>query len=147
MIIHHKALILIADGEKFLFLRNQGDLQNPALIVEISGEHPVQSTHEQGSDQPGRAFATTGSRRSAMEQTDFHQIGKDHFATEAAGLLNRLAQAGDFEELIVVAPPRTLAELRKHYDKAVSSRIVAEIDKDLTKHPTNEIAAILLRED
>ena len=82
-----------------------------------------------------------------MEQTDFHQIEKDRFASEAAGLLNGLAQNGDFEELIVVAPPRTLAELRKHYAKAVSSRIVAEVDKDLTKHTVPEITAILLREE
>ena len=147
MIIHNKALILVADGQRFLFLRNHGDLKNPALIVEISGEHPGQSTREQGSDQPGRAFASVGSRRSAVEQTDFHQIEKDRFASEAAGLLNGLAQNGDFEELIVVAPPRTLAELRKHYAKAVSSRIVAEVDKDLTKHTVPEITAILLREE
>ena len=52
---------------------------------------------------------------------------------------------GDFDESIVVAPPRTPAELRKHYDKAVSGRLVAEIDKDLIRHPVNEIAAILSR--
>jgi len=147
MIIQHNALILVADGQKILFVRNHGDLENPVLIVEITGTHPGQSTHEQGSDQPGRAFASTGSGRSAMEQTDFHQIEKDRFASEAAGLLNRLAQAGDFEELIVIAPPRMLGELRKHYDKAVSSRLVAEIDKDLTKHTVQDITAILLRED
>ena len=147
MIIHHKALILVADGEKFLFLRNLGDLKTPSLIVEISGTHPGQPTREQGTDQPGRAFSSSGTRRSAIEQTDFHQIEKDRFAAEAAGLLNELAQSGDFEELIVIAPPRTLAELRNHYEKRVSSRIVAEIDKDLTKHTVEDITAILLREE
>lgn len=146
MNIHHNALVLVADGQKFILLRNVGDFRKPVLRFEGSGEQENPSTHAQGSDQPGRAFASTGSIRSAVEQTDFHQIGKDRFAAEAAELLGKLAASGDFEELIIVAPPRTLAELRKHYDKPVSSRIVAEIDKDLTRHPVNEIAAILLRE-
>jgi protein required for attachment to host cells len=145
MNIHHNALILVADGQKYLFLRNEGDFRQPLLKVETSGEHPGQSTHAQGSDQPGRAFASIGSMRSAMEQTDFHQIEKDQFAAQTAELLAKRAHAGDFEKLIVVAPPRTLTELRKHYDKAVTARLVAEIDKDLTKHPVDEIAAILSR--
>ena len=145
MNIHHKALILVADGQKYLLLRNEGDFKHPSLKVEGSGEHPGKPTHAQGSDQPGRAFASIGSMRSAMEQTDFHQIEKEQFAAQTAALLAERAHAGDFDELIVVAPPRTLAELRKHYDKAVSGRLVAEIDKDLTKHPVDEITAILSR--
>lgn len=145
MNIHHNALILVADGQRYLLLRNEGDFKRPDLKVEASGTHAGQATHQLGSDQPGRAFASSGSRRSAIEQTDFHQLEKDQFAAEAAALLARRAEAADFEELIVVAPPRTLAELRRHYDKSVLSRLVAEVDKDLTKHPIDEITAILSR--
>ena len=145
MNIDHNTLILVADGQKYLFLRNEGDFQRPALKVDASGEHLGHPTHELGSDQPGRAFASSGTMRSAIEQTDFHQIEKDQFAAHTAALLSKRAHAGEFEQLIVVAPPRTLAELRKHYDTAVSSRLVKEIDKDLTKHPVKEIADILSR--
>ena len=41
--------------------------------------------------------------------------------------------------LVVVAPPKTLAELRKAFHSDVKNRIVAEIDKDLTKQPVYEI--------
>ncbi|HEX9238689.1 MAG TPA: host attachment protein [Xanthobacteraceae bacterium] len=43
------------------------------------------------------------------------------------------------EVLVVVAPPRTLADLRKAFRPDVKKRIVAEIDKDLTKHPVDQI--------
>ena len=147
MNIHHNALILVADGKKFLMLRNVGDFRKPVLRFEGGGEQENPSARDQGSDQPGRAFASSGSMRSAMEQTDFHQLEKDQFAAQAAEMLGNLEQSGDFEELIVVAPPHTLAELRKQFGKAVSGRIVAEIAKDLTKHPVNEITAILSREN
>jgi protein required for attachment to host cells len=41
--------------------------------------------------------------------------------------------------LIVVAPPRTLADLRTAFHADVRARIVAEINKDLTKHPVGDI--------
>ncbi len=50
-----------------------------------------------------------------MDEVDFHQQEEDRFAVDAADLLKRRALANEFESLIIVAPPRTLGELRKHY--------------------------------
>ena len=43
------------------------------------------------------------------------------------------------KKLVVVAPPRTLAELRLAFHPDVKACIVAEVNKDLTKHPVDEI--------
>jgi protein required for attachment to host cells len=145
MNIHHEALILVADGQKYLFLRNEGNFTQPVLKLEAKGEHVSEPTQEQGSDQPGRVFATAGSRRSAMEQTDFHQLEMDDFAKQTAAILQDRADKDDFDELIVVAPPHSLAELRRHYGKAVTTRLVAEVDKDLTKHTIDKITKILMQ--
>lgn len=146
MIIRHATLVLVADGKKFLLLRNIGTLQNPMLTFEGGGSKENPATSAQGTDQPGRASASLGSARSAMEQTDFHQIEEDRFARHVADMLDQLAVAGDYDELIVVAPAKSLAALRDHYSKPVSARLVAEVAKDLTKHPVNEITEILSRE-
>ena len=145
MIIRHDAVVLVADGKKYLLLRNSGAIGQPQLTYEGGGGQENPATAQQGTDQPGRAFGS-GPGRSAMDQTDFHQIAEDRFAAHVAGLLGRLADAGDYEELIVVAPPRCLAELREHFEPAVARRIVAEVPKDLTKHPVGEIADILGRD-
>ena len=71
----------------------------------------------------------------AYSETDFHQLEEDRFAAEAAAMLKERALRNDFESLIVVAPPRTLGELRKHYHKEVEKRLSGEIAKDLTGHP------------
>jgi protein required for attachment to host cells len=146
MIIRHNALVLVADGSKYLLLRNTGDLKEAALTYEGGGDKENPATAQHGSDQPGRAFAGLGAARSAIDQTDWHQIEEDRFASQIAEMLGMLAQAGDFDDLIVVAPPRCLAALRGAFDGAVASRIVAEIPKDLTKHPVTEMLAILERE-
>jgi protein required for attachment to host cells len=145
LIIHNKALVLVADGKRYLLLRNAGSLDKPVLVFEGGAEQENPATSQQGSDGPGRAFSGAGTARSAMEQTDFHQLEEDRFAGEIAQMLGKLAEADDFAELIVVAPPRTLAEMRRKFDRKVADRVVAEVSKDLTKHPVDEIAAILQR--
>jgi protein required for attachment to host cells len=143
MMLPNNTLVLVADGRKMLFLRNSGEGSRITLTVEASKEQANPATREQGSDSPGRTAASTGMRRSAMEQTDFHQIEEDRFAAGAAQLLQTRALNNDFDALVVIAPPRTLGELRKHYHKAVESRIIQEIHKDLTDFPIDEIAAAL----
>ena len=137
------AAILVADGRKMLFLRNKGDATHPNLVVESGEEQKNPADHEQGSDSPGRSVSHDGSRRSAMDEGDYHQKAEDRFAADAAAMLKERAMAKDFEALIVIAPPHTLGELRKHYHSAVSARIIGELDKDLTGHPVAYIESAI----
>ncbi len=145
MNLPNNALVLVADGRKMLFLRNRGEGAQIDLRLEAHREQENAASHEQGTDAPGRSFSSVGARRSAMGETDFHQIEEDRFAAEAADLLRERALGGDFKSLVVVAPPRSLGELRKHYHKEVASRIVNEFHKDLTGCTIEEIEAALVR--
>jgi protein required for attachment to host cells len=77
MNLHHDALVLVADGQKYLLIRNSGDFRNPVLKVEASAERSGAPTRDLGSDQPGRAYSSVGGTPSAMEQTDLHQQAKE----------------------------------------------------------------------
>jgi len=142
--IAHDAWILVGDGRKALMLRNSGTPQRPNLdVIDVlnGGDNPP--THVQGTDRPGRVMQSTLNRRSAVEQTDWHEIAESRFAATIASRLNAAAQENRFEHLVLVAPPNMLAALRKHLDSKVLPRVVAEIDKDLTKHPVPEITRLL----
>ncbi len=143
MRIAHDALVLVADGRKSLFLRNEGDAEFLNLVVEDQRAHADLKDGDMKSDAPGRSFSSVGSHRSAIEETDYHQQEEDRFAADTAALLAKRAQRNEFEELIIVAPPRTLGELRQHYDKAVEGKIVAEVDKDLVNHPIDKLEGVL----
>jgi len=134
------AVVFVGDGRKALFLRNAGDEKFLDLKAESVFAHPNPSTHEQGSDRAGRAFAGAANpRRASMETPDWHDIEEHRFAREVAGALETLVRRVDSPALVVVAPARTLSELRQAFHNDVKRRIVAEIDKDLTKHPVYEI--------
>ena len=52
--IPHNALVFVGDGRKALFLRNEGDETFPDLQTEKVFEDENPSSHEQGTDRPGR---------------------------------------------------------------------------------------------
>lgn len=138
--IPHDAFVFVGDGRKALFLRNAGDEKFPNLKTErvFIDENPP--TREQGSDRPGRAFKRARtSRRTGMQTTDWHDLEEHRFAQRVAAAMENLVRAREVKALVVVAPARTLAELRHAFHTDVKGRIIAEIDKELTKHPVGEI--------
>jgi protein required for attachment to host cells len=137
--IPHDAFVFVGDGRKALFLRNEGDEKYINLKTERVLVDKNPATHDQGTDQPGRAFSTADGRRSAMEGTDWHELEEQRFAHEIGAALLRLVRERKVKALVVAAPPRTLAELRRTFHSEVKNRIVAETDKDFTKHPIYEI--------
>jgi protein required for attachment to host cells len=143
MRVPHKTLIAVADGRKLLFLRNDGDAELPVFHKVKVAIHANPADHDQKTDLAGQAPGGAGQGGATMGEADYHQLEEDRFAAEVAELLKTRAMNGDFESLIVVAPPRTLGELRKHYHKEVSDRLRGEIGKDLTNHPVDEIERIV----
>jgi protein required for attachment to host cells len=146
MQIPNESVILVADGRKSLFFRNKGDALFPDFAVEEHALHPNPAHHEQASDLAGRVANPVGGHGGSMEEVDFHQQEEDRFAAELARTLKERALANDYETLVVVAPSRTLGELRKHYHKAVAQRLVAEVPKDLVNLPVPEIEKALMDE-
>ncbi len=140
-VIPHDAFVFVGDGRKALFLRNAGDEKFANFVTErvfVDEENP--STRDQGTDRPGRGFASAGStRRSAMEPTDWHEIEEHRFAQRVSEALERLVRERATPALVIAAPPRTLADLRDALHPDVRARIVLEINKDFTKHPVWEI--------
>jgi len=72
-------------------------------------------------------------------------ILQGRFAAHAAQTLERLAGGGWAAAVVVVAPPKALGEMRKHYGHAVKAALAGEINKDLTMLAVPEIAAALAR--
>ena len=137
--IPHDAFILVGDGRKALFLRNDGDEKFPNLKVEQVEQMENPPTREQGTDKPTTVFQSADGRRSASEQTDWHNLEEQRFARDIAARMEGVMRKRAVKSLIVVAPARTLAELRTAFHDDVKKKIVAEVEKDLTKHPVHEI--------
>lgn len=135
--IPHHAWIVVADGRKALFLRNEGEALYPNLkVARILEAVANPRSTEQGTDRPGRL--ASGTHRSAVEQTDWHDANKRAFAAKVAEAFAK-DHAGSTDGVILAAAPRTLCELRKALPAPLHSLLLAEIDKDLTHLTVYEI--------
>ncbi|MGB5904948.1 MAG: host attachment family protein [Xanthobacteraceae bacterium] len=145
--IPRNALVIVGDGRKALFLRNTGDALSLHLTTEKVFEHVNPMTQEQGSDRPGRvSTAALPGRKSAVETTDWHDLEEHRFAQTVASAMEQMVRANKVKALVVVAPPRTLADLRNAFHHDVRACLLAEIGKDLTGHPVDEIEKHLVSE-
>lgn len=144
MQLEHDGFVVVVDGEKMLLLRNRGDAEFPHLELVEQDEQQSRANRELRRDSPGRSFASVGPGRSAYDEADSRQIGEDRFAAETADTLNRMALEDRFRSLVVVAPPRTLGELRRSYHEELVKRLVGEVPKNLTNAPLDEIERLVL---
>jgi protein required for attachment to host cells len=142
MRITNGTLVMVADGAKMLLLRNDGDTKYAVLTTLAHEEIANPPTRSQGSDAPGRSFSSMGGRRSSYSETDWHRQAQERFAAHAEAELERLASQDD-AGIVVIAPPRTLGELRKHYGSRVREKLLAEIPKDLAGHITDDIVDVI----
>ncbi len=141
--VHHGSWVLVGDGKKALLLHNEGDAELLNLRRATVREQANPPTRDQGTDAPGRGVAHSGARFGSMGETDWHQIEEDRFAATITAELNRAALAHEFKEIVIVAPPKTLAEIRRDLSHETRGRVVAEIPKDLVNHTIPHIEQLL----
>lgn len=147
MPLANNALVLVTDGRKTLFFRNHGDENQIDLRTEAHDEREDAPDREMKTDAPGAIGQSAGySGRVAYDETDFHQLEEDRWAHSAAEEVNKRVLSNDFDALAIIAPPKTLGELRKKLHKEAERRLVCEIPKEMTGRPIPDIEALLLGE-
>ena len=129
MKLPHNALVALVDGESFILMRNTGQIFEPRLE---NGYRPeLEATnYSAGVKHQDDVGQQTGA-------TDLDELAHAAAATE---YLNKEAIGGNFENLLVIADPKTLGEMRRHYHSELEKRLTGEIAKTLTGENTDRIA-------
>ena len=124
--IPHNTLVIVADGRAARMFRNQGD---------ESGLKLHQTRQLDTSD--AMESSPSGS------QPQDNDVGEAAFAKMLADRINRSALRNGFEHLVLVADPTTLGEIRPQLHKEVVQRTMAEVAKDWTNTPLEQISSAL----
>jgi protein required for attachment to host cells len=123
MALPHRALVLVADGTKTLFLRNHGDQNQIDLRTESHDKREDRKDREIKTDAPGTQGQRWGDARPAMDETDFHQQEEDRWAHAAAEAVNERVLNNEIKKLDP-AGKRELAE-----------QLLAQAEKDAANQP------------
>ncbi len=137
--------VLVADGARArIFVRDKNKLEN-AMGQDFVGENLRESAL--GTSKPGRDFESNNSARHAYApRTDWHQHQKSLFAKELCDILAKATEKAEFDELVIISPPKTLGDLRENLGKQTLSKVTAEIPKDVTKLTEFELVSFLEKE-
>ena len=131
MMLPHNATVAVVDGETMSLFHNGGDEGGLALKAV---ESPALNGGNAGSG---------GRHRSSAANPDDSRQAEDGFAAAAAAWLNRQVLDGKIEALMVIAAPKTLGELRRHYHKELEAVLEGELSKDLVGHAISEVEAAI----
>ncbi len=143
--LNHNARVLVTDGGRATVFRNRGHVGQPDLEVVKTYSHDNLATRDLGTDKPSRTNNISDDR-SSIEATDYHQQAEDRFVAQIADDMKADLLAGQFAEMVVVAPPVALGVYRKKASSQVEKATLATINKDLTRHSAADLAAIVVKE-
>ena len=133
MLLPNGTTIAVVDGTKLHLYENSGDEANPSLKALAE---PGISGDNKGSG---------GRHHSSSANPDDSRLEEDSYAAATAAWLNQQVLSGNIGQLVVIAAPKTLGELRKHFHKKLEEKLLGELSKDLTGHSISEIAAALTK--
>jgi protein required for attachment to host cells len=143
MPLPHNALVLVADGRKMLFFRNQGDENQIDLRTEAHEDRAERKDRDIKTDAPGTMKQSFGYGRSTYEEADFQQQEEDRWIKDAAEELKVRVLRNDFDAVAIVAPPKALGVLKKELHKEVERRVVCTVNKEMSGRPVPDIEALL----
>ena len=133
--------IIVADGTQAQIYSNKG----PGTGLETVLPQPLVAGTPPGgeiaSDRPGRVFDIAGEGRHAVQPaSDPHRHLQKIFAGEVAKVLNRRLKDDTFQQLVVIAAPKMLGDLRAAFGENIRKLVIAELDKDLSKLTIHQLA-------
>lgn len=135
--------VVVCDGGKALFLRNDGFSDRPSLTTMDVMSHDDPPSRDIVTDKPGRFGGTDGNNKSAAEPPDFHDRAEVDFLQTVASQLDRYVSQGEAKAVVLAAAPRALGQIRPLLSSEVKNAIIGEVAKDLTPMPVDAIAKVL----
>jgi protein required for attachment to host cells len=131
--------IAIADGEHARFVQPDADnVLRTVGALDSAAAH--QRSRDLGTDRPGRSMESgTPMHHGLGQKHDLHVMAKENFLWLVAQELNAAVARGEFDELLIVAPPRGMRDLREALNSATEQKLVGALEKDLVKTPDHEL--------
>jgi protein required for attachment to host cells len=134
-----KVWYVIADGGRARFVERDEGGAFRTVSSFISTELHAKSS-ELGRDRPARVRESANAARSAIEpRRDLKEAAKEDFVKLVAEQLDEEHGRGQFESLVLVAPPGVLTELRNSLSKPIAKLVADDLQKDLTKIPDRDL--------
>jgi protein required for attachment to host cells len=119
MLLPHGTIVALVDGSGMELFRNGGNEAHPVLM-----EMPKPALNGQDNHSSAHIHSSAGNHADTL-------VDEAALASAAVNYLNHNVLDHKIKHLVVIAPPRTLGEMRPHYHKQLEAILVGELAKEL----------------
>ena len=132
--------IVVADAGRAQILSKMEGTSGLVSVQHLENAPGRKLDSELVSDEPGRVAKHGIGARSAMEPpTDPHELEAKNFAARLNHRLEAAESQGDYDLLVLVAPPHFLGLLKSELGQGPKRRLSASVGKDLTRLSNSEL--------
>ncbi|WP_395645147.1 host attachment protein [Terricaulis sp.] len=131
MLMPHGTVVAVLDGKALELFRNSGNEAEPELVA-VSAPKLVEHNKSGGARHASSSANHAG-----------HQSEEDAHAVAVVDWLNQQVAGHAIQHLVVIAPPKTLGEMRRRYSRPLEAALLREVHKEMTKRSGREILAAL----
>ncbi|MEJ8561965.1 host attachment protein [Yoonia sp. GPGPB17] len=135
-----KTWIVLADAQTIRIAANEGPGKG---IYGVPNDGLAAPAVTELSDAPGVMNAPVGPNRGGINEPDLKAQAAAAFAERIVTHLDHALQSGQFQRLVLCAAPAMLGILRQRLTGPLKHALRADIAKDLTHLPLNDLPAHL----
>jgi protein required for attachment to host cells len=135
-----KHWVLVADSGQARILELQRKPYEFRQVSELASASQHQTTRELVSDASGRSFHVQGpGSHVKLPRSDPKDQAEEAFVESLAGTLDKAVRLGAFDDLVLIADPKTMGRLRRDISREVAARVTQEHTLDLVGMPLNAL--------
>jgi protein required for attachment to host cells len=139
-----KYWVLVANSGQARILEMQRKPYEFHQVSELFSETQHLTNKEIVSDASGRVYHAQGPGTHSMKpRSDPHEQAEEQFSRSLAQKMEKAAQLGRFDQLLVVAAPKTMGRLRQRMNRSLAGKVTDEVALDLVGLPLPQLESRL----
>jgi protein required for attachment to host cells len=139
-----KYWVLVANSGQARILEMQRKPYEFHQVSELFSETQHLTNKEIVSDASGRVYHAQGPGTHSMKpRSDPHEQAEEQFSRSLAQKMEKAAQLGRFDQLLVVADPKTMGRLRQRMNRSLAGKVTDEVALDLVGLPLPQLESRL----
>ena len=135
-----KYWVLVANSGQARILEMQRKPYEFHQVSELVSAAQHLTNKEIVSDASGRDYHAQGpGTHSKKPRSDPHEQAEEQFSRSLAQKMEKAAQLGRFDQLLVIADPKTMGRLRQQMNRSLAGKVTDEVALDLVGLPLPQL--------
>ncbi len=137
-------LFILADSHHFVLLERDPHKKKDHLRIVTRIEFDPEQYESQKRDNPGKSISRARGGHTAYDYSDLPALADRRYLSDACKSVEPIFQEGHFEDVVLIAEPKFMHEIKRHLSPIIRGKIKHEVHKNYAKLPIAELEQQLI---